>query len=161
MAPNSLKVALAVGMVGGIITALGLAELRPDREIRFVEGPSLTVLADKTDYKRGEAVTVRLVNTGSVPLRFADDSYGLQITGLAGMPVYSQPASPPGAGDPPATTLDPAEEHRFVWNQQNDGGEQIFDGIYRISVHGFDGTGNRTGHAVTIDVYGAALTLGG
>jgi len=155
MTPNSLKIALFVGMAGGVITALVLADVRTDWTAGHVAGPSLTVLTDEADYKKGEPVSIRIVNSGSVPIRFSDTSYGLQITGLAGMPIFSPDAS--GTARPP---LEPGGVRLLVWDQTDYNGEQVFDGIYKISVHGLDPDSNRIGGTATVSVHGIDLTFG-
>ncbi len=155
MIPASLKIALVAGMLGGMAAALVLADVRANQGVEYVEGPSLAVLTDAADYQRGDAVDIRIVNSGSVPIRFHDDSYGLRITGLAGMPIFSPQAE---GGAPPV--LEPREERSISWDQTGGEGEQVFDGIYRISVHGLDPDGNRVEHATTISVYEIDLTFG-
>ncbi len=155
MIPNSLKIALVAGMLGGVAAALALADVRANQDIEYVEGPSLSVLTDAADYQRGDAVDIRIVNSGGVPILFPDASYGLRITGLAGMPIFS----PPAAGGA-STVLEPREEYSLTWSQTNDEGGQVFDGIYRISVHGLDPGGNRVERAVTVSVYEIDLTFG-
>ena len=83
-------------MVSGVVTAIAFAEIRDSQEVQHVEGPSLTVLADRTDYKNGEPVTIRIVNSGSETIFFQDSSYGLQIRGLAGMMIFSPLAQEDG-----------------------------------------------------------------
>ena len=151
--PNGLKIALCIGMLSGVVTAIILADIRNNQGIEYVEGPSLTVLAEKSDYKKGEMVRIILVNSGSVPLFFPDGTYGLKVTGLAGMPIFL-----PETDD--AAVLMPKDEHVIFWNQKNNDGSQVFDGIYKISVHGFDDSGVWTGDTETINVIEIDLTFG-
>lgn len=137
------------------MTALALADVRTDRSVERVVGPSLTVLTDETDYKKGEPVAIHVVNSGNVPIRFSDPSYGLRITGLAGMPIFSPSVS---GAVPPA--LEPGGVRLFFWDQTDYNGEQVFDGIYRISIHGFDPGNNRIGGDATVSVYEIDLTFG-
>jgi len=156
MIPNSLKIALVAGMAGGILTAIVIADVRANQGVGPVDGPSLTVLTDSVDYQKGDAVNIRIINSGSVPIQFPDASYGLKITGLAGMPIFSPWAS----GEEPPPILEPGEEHGMAWGQTNNENEQVFDGIYKISVHGFDPDEDRVEHATTINVYEIDLTFG-
>lgn len=165
MIPNSLKVSLAVGIVAGAAAALVLADVRDDGRdgvVVHVEGASLTVLADKSDYGRGETVRITLVNSGSVPLSFSDASYGLRVTALDGTLIFAPRVSGETAGavQQQQQLLQPKEEGQVRWNQQNSDGDQVFDGIYRISVHGFDGGGTRIERTETVGVTGIDLTFG-
>jgi len=156
MVPNSLKIALVAGMAGGILAAVVLADVRANRGVEFVDGPSLTVLTDSADYRKGDTVNIRIINSGSVPIGFSDPTYGLKITGLAGMPIFSgwsNDLEVPSA-------IEPGEEHNLTWGQTNNEGEQVFDGVYKISVHGFDPGENKVGHTTTINVYETDLTFG-
>ena len=115
MIPNSLKIALIVGMAGGIATTLVLADVRANQEIEYVDGPSLTVLTSDVDYQKGDVVNIRIINSGSVPIQFTDASYGLKITGLAGMLIFS----PWVTGEETSPILQPKEEHTLTWKQIN------------------------------------------
>jgi len=91
--PKSLVIFVSVGVIAGFSLGLYFIDLKNSNEIIFVQGPSLTVLTEKADYKRGEDVNIRIVNSGSETLYFTDSSYGLKITGLAGMLMYSPPVT--------------------------------------------------------------------
>ena len=159
MIRRGLAVALAAGMLGGLATALALADLRHDRGAESADGAPLSLLTDAADYGRGEPVTVRVINSGGEALRFCGPAHGLRVTGLAGMPIFSSPL--PGGGEPGACmALDPGEEHSVVWDQAGDDGEQVFDGVYRVTVAGAGPGGGRVEQSATVSVHGPDLTFG-
>ena len=157
MIPTSLRIALLVGMGSGIITALVLADIRDNQEILFVAYPSLTILTEKSDYKKGEPVTIRIINSGNETLSFSDSSYGLRITGLAGMLMFD-PSPSTEISD--GVELTPRDEHVMIWNQQKDNEQTVHDGIYKISIHGFDASGNKIEQTKTINIFEIDLTFG-
>lgn len=158
MIPNSLRIALAVGMLGGIAAAVILAEVRTGQEVRHADGPSLTLLTDKADYRKGEPVMISLVNSGNTKITFTDSSYNTRITGLAGMPIHHWVS-----GDE-APVLNPGQRTEMIWDQKKTDGEQVFDGVYRISSVGYydgdNGWGSHIEVVRTINIYEMDLTFG-
>ncbi len=73
------------------MTGFGLLlDLYNTGEPVYVEGSSLTLVSDKTDYKRGEPITLSLINTGTIPLKFVN-SYSIKVSGLVGIIQYESP----------------------------------------------------------------------
>ena len=142
MVPRGLAVAVCVGMAAGAVAAAALHgkgdAWTAGMPVSYVEGASVSVAVERADYRPGEYVRIRVVNTGTVPLEFADGSYGVRVTQLDGIEVYSpRPESASAAsGDAApgaAATLGPREEATVVWNQtKNDGGAALH-GTYKIS----------------------------
>lgn len=138
MVPRGLAVAVCVGIVAGAAAGAALygkGAAVPGAPLSYVDGPSLSVDAEKADYAPGEAVRIRVVNTGTVPLEFADASYGVRVTQLDGIALFSpQPgdAGDAGEGGGPAV-LSPREEAAVVWNQTKSDGSAALHGTYRIS----------------------------
>ena len=84
------------------------------------DGPSISIVTEKSNFKEGEEVRFKLVNTGTVPLYYTDTSYGLSIRDLSGPPSGAYMA---GAQE---VELWPGEEIEFVRN--------LSEGTYEISV---------------------------
>jgi len=77
----------------------------------YESGPSLTVIPEKINYRLGEPVHIRIINSGTIPLTFSDSAYGLRIVGLDGTVIFS-PISVQVV-----SILNPKEEKTFVWDQ--------------------------------------------
>jgi len=92
----------------------------------YENGPSLTIIPDKINYHLGELVHIRIINSGTIPLTFSDASYGLKITRLDGMLVYSPLSAQV------ISKLDPKEEKIFVWDQTKSDGGKAYQGRYKI-----------------------------
>lgn len=92
----------------------------------YENGPSLTIIPDKINYHLGEPVHIRIINSGTMPLTFSDASYGLKITRLDGMLVYSPLSAQV------ISKLDPKEEKTFVWDQTKSDGGKAYQGRYKI-----------------------------
>ncbi|MDR3781847.1 MAG: hypothetical protein P4K92_00845, partial [Candidatus Nitrosotalea sp.] len=78
------------------------------------------------NYHLGEPVHIRIINSGTIPLTFSDASYGLKITRLDGMLVYSPLSAQV------ISKLDPKEEKTFVWDQTKSDGGKAYQGRYKI-----------------------------
>jgi hypothetical protein len=113
----------------------------------FVEGPSVSVVTEKSDFKKGEEIKIRIVNSGTVPISFSDASYGLRITGLSGILMYN-PVSAQVISD-----LDPGDEIEFSWDQIKNDGNTALEGLYKLSTKGVDEQGNTVERSTTITIW--------
>lgn len=136
MAPRGLAVAVCIGIIAGAAAGAALygkGAAVPGAPLSYVDGPSLSVDAEKADYAAGEAVRIRVVNTGTVPLEFADASYGVRVTQLDGIELFSPRPGDAGEGGGGPAVLAPREEAAVVWNQTKSDGSAALHGTYRIS----------------------------
>lgn len=140
-----------VGVLAGLIFGLYLIDVKNTNQLIFVEGPSLSIVTEKFDFKKGEQIKIRLINSGTIPLSFSDSSYGLRITGLSGILMYS----PEKLEDSASITylLNPKEEVEFVWDQIKNDGDQILEGLYKIYFKGFDPDSNKIEKSTTITIW--------
>ena len=90
-----------------MIFGVYLIDVKNTSQLVFVEGPSISIVTEKFDFKQGEEIKIRIVNSGTVPLIFSDASYGLRITGLSGILMYSPVAAQV------ISHLDPGDEIEF------------------------------------------------
>lgn len=136
MIPRGLAVAVCIGVVAGAAAGAALygkGAAVPGTPLSYVDGPSLSVDAERADYRTGDAVRIRVVNTGTVPLEFAGDTYyGVRITQLDGIEVYS-PRSDSGNATVGPVVLGPGEEAVLVWHQTKNDGSAALHGTYRVS----------------------------
>ena len=106
-----------------------------------------SIIPEKINYRLGEPVHVRIINSGTVPLTFSDSSYGLKIVGLDGtaifLPISAQVIS----------TLNPKEEKTFVWDQTKTDGSKIFQGRYKIISSTWADSSNVLKKSVTINIF--------
>lgn len=112
----------------------------------YENGPSITIIPDKISYHVGEPVHIRLVNSGNTPLTFSDESYGLKITRLDGILVYSPLSAQV------LSKLEPKEEKDFVWDQTKNDGSKTYQGRYKIISSTYLDTGNLLKKSVTINI---------
>ena len=135
---------MSVGAAAGLAAGLLLMDATGG-EVTYVEGTSLSVATDKSDYKRGEPVSIRIVNTGTVPLE-SEEAWGFRITGLSGMLMYTIPEGAVGR-------LDPGLDTTLVWNQTKTNGDAVLEGLYRISVRGHAPDGVMVDDSTTIMIW--------
>lgn len=143
---KSLVVFIGIGVLSGFIFGAYLLDVKNTTQLIFVDGPSISIVTEKSDFKKGELIQIRIVNSGTIPLAFSDNSYGLKITGLSGILIYS-----PNNVDSPSN-LAPGNEIIFSWDQiKNDGGAAL-EGLYKISAKGIDDDGNVVEKFTTITI---------
>ena len=144
--PRGLLIAVLVGMMSGLILGGFTYSQTNNDQLVFIEGPSISILTEKTDFKLGEIITIKIVNSGTIPLVFPDASYGLKVTGLDSVMYYMPMAAQV------ITTLEPKEGITFIWNQKRMDGSDSSGGIYKIVVEGFDPENNKVKKSIAINV---------
>ena len=147
MFSKSLVLFTAVGIVAGLLYGIYLLDIKNTNQLVFSEGPSLSIVTEKHDFKKGEAIKIRIVNSGTVPLIFADASYGLKVTGLSGMLMYSPPSSQV------ISKLEPKEEVEFVWDQIKNDGDPALEGLYKIHSKGTYDKENTIEKSITVNIW--------
>ena len=87
----------------------------------------MSIVTEKINFKLGEPISIKIVNSGTDELKFPDASYGLVIKQLDSIPIFS-PASAQVI-----SKLDSHDEVSFVWDQMKNNGEHILEGTYKIT----------------------------
>jgi len=147
LVPNGALIGLGSGIVGAIIIGLFFANISSQAPILvYVEGPSLSIIAEKTNFELGELINIRIINSGTEPLTFSDSSYGMKIIGLDGRVLYSPPSLQV------ISVLEPKEEKMFAWDQTKSDGDKIIDGRYKIVSSAIAGGENVLTKSLTINV---------
>jgi len=144
--PRGLMIALCVGIMSGLILGLVAYSQNSHEQLVFEDGPSISILTEKIDFKLGEQISIKIVNSGTVPLTFSDASYGLKVTGMDGVLYYVPVAAQV------VTKLEPKEEVTFVWNQKRLDNSDSLQGRYKIVVEGFDPENNNVKKSIAINV---------
>ena len=128
MFPKGLLFAIILGVVSGPIFGIILYEYGVEDQLVYVDGTSLSIVTEKTNFKLGEPILIKIINSGTDELKFPDTSYGLVIKQLDSIPVFSPISSQV------ISKLESHEEIEFVWNQLKNDETQILEGAYKISV---------------------------
>lgn len=150
MVSKSLLGFILVGVIAGFVFGLYLIDVKNTPQLVFVEGSSISIVTEKFDFKKGEEIKIKIVNSGTEPILFSDSSYGFQITGLSGMLMYS----PEKSGFTSQNySLAPKEEIEFVWNQIKSDGDSALEGLYKLSSVGFDTNGKKIQKSTTITIW--------
>ncbi len=134
---KSLVLFIGVGLIAGLVYGAYLLDVKNTNQLVFVEGPSISIVTEKSDFKKGEEIKIRIINSGTTPLIFSDSSYGLRITGLNGILMYSPVTAKV------ITQKEPGDEIEFSWDQIKNDGDLALEGLYKISVNGVDKQGNQ------------------
>jgi len=144
---KSLVLFIGVGLISGLAFGVYLLDVKNTSQLVFVEGPSLSVVTEKIDFKIGEEIKIRIVNSGTIPMIFSDASYGLRITTLSGGLLYS-PVSAQMISE-----LEPGDEIEFSWDQIKNDGDAVLEGLYKISAKGIDKQGNQIQKSTTVTIW--------
>ena len=119
--------AIILGVVAGPIFGIILFEYGIEEQLTYVNGTSLSIVTEKTNFDLGEVISIKIVNSGTDELKFPDASYGLIIKQLDSIPIFSPVASQV------SSKLDSHEEVSFVWDQIKNNGDPILEGTYKIT----------------------------
>ncbi len=147
MIPRGLIIGICVGVAAGAILGIILIESKTANQLVFQEGSSLSIVTEKIDFKKGEEISIRIVNSGTVSLTFSDASYGLKITQLDGIETYSPVAAQV------ISVLEPKQEVSFVWDQIKNDGDSALQGVYKISSSGLDPEQKTIKKSITINIF--------
>ena len=128
MLPRGLLVGLCIGMLAGLIYGLFLFQTNPEEQLVYVDGTSLSIVTEKINFKLGEEVVIKIINSGTDELTFPDTSYGLVIKQLDSIPIYIPTSTQE------ITKLQSHEEIIFTWNQLKNDNSPILEGTYKITV---------------------------
>jgi len=141
---------ISVGVIAGLVLGLYFIDVKNTNQLVFVSGPSISVVTEKFDFKKGEEIKIRIVNSGTTPLTFSDSSYGLKITGLSGVLIYS-PKTSHDSFD--LYKLEPLEEVEIIWDQIKNDGDPTLEGLYKIHSMGYDPKENKIEKSTTITIW--------
>jgi len=144
---KSLVIFIGIGVIVGLVFGIYLIDVKNTGQLVFVEGPSVSVVTEKSDFKKGEEIKIRIVNSGTVPLTFSDSSYGLRITGLSGILMYTPVSAQV------ISHLDPGDEIELSWNQIKNDDNAALEGLYKISTKGVDEQANNVEKSTTITIW--------
>jgi hypothetical protein len=144
---KSLVLFIGVGLISGLAFGVYLLDVKNTSQLVFVEGPSISVVTEKIDFKKGEEIKIRIVNSGTIPMIFSDTSYGLRITGLSGILMYSPVVTQV------ISQLEPGDEIEFSWDQIKNDGDIVLEGLYKISTKAVDKQGNQVERSTTVTIW--------
>jgi hypothetical protein len=144
---KSLVIFIIFGIVSGFVFGVYLIDFKTTTQLVFVEGSSLSIVTEKFDFKQNEVIQIKIVNSGTNELTFSDSSYGLKITGLSGILMYSPISAQV------ISTLNPGDEIIFFWDQIKNDGDIALEGVYKISIKGMDVVGDNVEKSTTVTIW--------
>ncbi len=147
MLAKSLVIFIGIGLISGLAFGVYLFDVKNTSQLVFVEGPSISIVTEKSDFKQGEEIKIRIVNSGTIPMIFSDASYGLRITGLSGILMYSPVVTQV------ISQLEPGDEIEFSWDQIKNDGDAALEGLYKISAKAEDKQGNQVEKSTTVTIW--------
>ena len=148
MLSKSLVIFVGIGIISGLLFGIYLIDVKNTSQLVYVEGSGISIVTEKTDFKQGEEIKIRIVNSGTVPLTY-DASFGLRVTGLSGMLMYS----PSFSAEKVVSTLEPNEEINISWDQINNDGDPALEGLYKITATATDDQGQKIERSTTVTIW--------
>lgn len=146
MLAKSLVIFTGVGLIAGLIFGIYLIDIKNTGQLVFVDGNSISIVTEKSDFKLGEEIKIKIINSGTTSLIFFDTSHVLRITGLSGILMYTP--------DPHTlSTLEPGDEISFSWDQIKNDGDTALEGLYKLSTIAMDSSGNVVEKSITITIW--------
>lgn len=147
MIPKGAIICIILGVIGSGLVGIFFSEIaNQPPTLAYVIGPSLSIITEKTNFHLGEPISIKIVNSGTIPLTFSDASYGLKIKQLDGIVLYSPIAAQV------ISVLKPEEEKMFVWNQTKSDGSKIIEGRYTIVSSTDTSSNNVLKKSITINI---------
>jgi hypothetical protein len=144
---KSLVLFIGIGVIAGFSFGIYLIDVKGNSQLVFVEGSSISVVTEKSDFKKGEEINIRIVNSGTTSLTFSDTSYGIRITGLSGILMYAPSTAQV------ISNLEPGDEIEFSWDQTKNDGDTALEGLYKISAKGVDEQENNVEKSTTVAIW--------
>jgi len=145
--PKGLIIATSIGIIAGIVFGLIFVDFKSINQLEFVEGSSVSIVTEKLDFNKGDEIQIRIVNSGTTTLTFSDASYGLKITQLDTIEIYSPIAAQV------ISVLEPKQEITFVWDQIKNNGDSVNQGTYRILTKAIDENRDEIKRSITINIF--------
>ena len=147
MLAKSLIIFTGVGLLAGLLFGIYLIDVKNTSQLVFVDGNSISIVTEKSDFKLGETIKIRVVNSGTTLLTFSDTSYGLRVSGLSGILMYTPVSSQI------ISTLEPGREIIFLWDQIKNDDDPALEGLYKISANAMDSFGNKVEKSTTVTIW--------
>jgi hypothetical protein len=132
-----------MGVSAGLALGIYLEKTYNNTTIRFVEGPSLTITTEKSDYALDEPIKIDIINTGNIDTVFSSAEPSLRVRALDGTEFFSTYSD--------GTTLAPKEKITLTWNQQKNDNSNILEGRYVIESFAFD-RNTKIGDSITVNI---------
>ncbi len=144
---KSLIVFVGIGLIAGLVFGIYLLDVKNTSQLVFVDGSSISIVTEKFDFKQNEEIKIQITNSGTIPLTFSDTSYGLRVTGLSGILMYSPVSAQV------ISQLEPGDKIEFSWDQIKNDGDKALEGLYKISAKGVDTQGNQVEKSTTVTIW--------
>lgn len=144
MIPKGLLIAIIVGVSSALILGVYLQKTYNSSDLKFIEGTSISILTDKSDYTINDTVVVEIINTGTVDISFSNVEPSLRVRALDGTEFYSTFSE--------GTQLAPKEKITVSWNQLKNDNTHILEGRYVIESFAY-GMDQKIHDSTTINVF--------
>jgi hypothetical protein len=143
MIPKSLVIAVVLGVSAAAALGIYFVKLG-SQDLEFVQGPAVSILVEKQDYKLGEKITIGIINTGTTEITFSDELPSLRIRALDGTVFFSTSFD--------GLHLTPNQKHVFEWEQLKNDSSKIIEGRYVIDSFAYNPDKQKISDSVTVNI---------
>ena len=70
MFPKGLILAVSIGVVAGPIFGILFFDIGTQEQLVYVDGTSLSIVTEKINFKLGEEIIIKIINSGTNELNF-------------------------------------------------------------------------------------------
>ncbi|MFN3654519.1 MAG: hypothetical protein ACK4TO_04230 [Candidatus Nitrosotenuis sp.] len=144
MIPKSLVISVATGVVAAAAMGVYLQGLTSQKVV-YVQGPSISVYAEKQYYKLGETIQIQIINSGTSEISFTKDLPGLRIRALDGTVFFSTTFED--------LNLAPKQKHVVEWAQQKNDDSKVIEGRYVVESFAYSADSKKVSDSFTLDIF--------
>lgn len=144
MIPKGLLIAIIVGVSSALLLGVYLQKTYNGNDLKFIDGASISILTDKSDYTINDTIVVEIINTGTVDVSFSNMEPSLRVRALDGTEFYSTFSD--------GAHLTPKEKLTISWNQLKNDNTHILEGRYVVESFAY-GKDQKIHDSTTINVF--------
>ena len=144
MIPKGLFIAIIVGISSALALGVYLQKTYNEDDLRFVQGPSISIITDKQDYTLTDTVIIDIVNTGTTNVFLLDDAPTLRVRALDGTEFNSILYD--------GIKLAPKQKHTIQWNQLKKDDSHVLEGRYVLESYAFTEQNQKIQDSTTVNI---------
>ncbi len=130
MIPKGLLIAIVVGVFASLTLGMYLEKTYNGQDLKFTQGPSISIVTEKHDYTLGDIIVVEVINTGTTDVLFLTKEPSFRVRALDGTEFYSVFSD--------GAKLLPKEKLTIQWAQLKNDNSHILEGRYVLESFAYD-----------------------
>ena len=144
MIPKGLLIAVVVGVSASLALGVYLEKTYNKQGLEFTEGPAISLITDKHDYKLGEKITIQIVNSGTSEIVLSNPA-SFRVRALDGTEFFSTSFD--------GIKIAPKEKYTFEWSQLKNDNSHILEGRYVLESFAYGAEKQKLHDSTTINIF--------